>query len=402
MQPWFKQNPDLYVAERASISSSSDFQGLRFSKTNNTVFLSGILQFNYNLQNGVVVKDAYQIKIQFPDNYPESFPLVYETGGRTDRLMNTLGLENSKDLHYNPDGNSACLGTRAKMCYEFPIASRRIAYILDNLIIRFFCNQTYYETYGKWIGQPHAHGAEGIVESYKEIFGIGNYTTIIKLLEVLIGQKTIGYKEPCFCDSGLSLENCGCGLMRKMQKLKDNMVVEYINLDLKDLNDLKSKNETLIKVIIRHVLDEEARRKENVLVYSTEELFKDGEQKPSAYYDVVLTDIQYHNQIPRKPVPLIRQIEKFQRSGKLRRAYSDKIEAHDNDKTVDLGVTIFDLPEEKIKERLIKENKILRIFAPKSGLPIFAGQDAIEFFKAHPELVEKMQRIDRSKKRCKV
>ena len=141
------------------------------------------------------------------------------------------------------------------------------------------------------------------------------------------------------------------------------------------------------------------------LVYSTEELFSKSENKPTAYADYLLTDIKIHASSPRKPSPLIRQVEKSTRSGKYNRTYSDgKNVCKDADHTVETSFSLFenDAAIIKAKERALKENKILRIYAPQDGLPIFAAKDAVEFVKAHPELVEKMQRIDRSKKRRKI
>jgi len=141
------------------------------------------------------------------------------------------------------------------------------------------------------------------------------------------------------------------------------------------------------------------------LVYSTEELFKNGERKPSGYADYLLTDIKIHASQPRKPTSLIRQIEKSARSGKYNRAYSD-LEKNSNgiDHTAETSLPLFenDTEIQKAKDRALKENKILRIYAPESGLPIFAAEDAVEFVKAHPELVEKMERLDKKKSRRKL
>lgn len=140
------------------------------------------------------------------------------------------------------------------------------------------------------------------------------------------------------------------------------------------------------------------------LLYSTEELFNDSEKKPTRHYDIVLTDIKYHQIIPRQTPSLIRQAEKSMRSGKLNRVHSTNIKAiSDNEKTVEMSVTLLDNHDiERIKARSIKENRIIRVLVPENGLPIYAGKDAVDFIRAHPDLVQKMQRLDGSKKRRKV
>lgn len=87
------------------------------------------------------------------------------------------------------------------------------------------------------------------------------------------------------------------------------------------------------------------------LVYSTEELFKDGEKKPTQYCDFFLTDFRYHLAIPRKPNSLIRQIKKFQRGGKVNRAYSNGSNS----------MMTIDLPTESEKA-LIREKAIKGLY----------------------------------------
>lgn len=98
------------------------------------------------------------------------------------------------------------------------------------------------------------------------------------------------------------------------------------------------------------------------------------------FIDIYLSDIQMHAVKPRKPISLGRAITKSLKSKKGGRVYSRDINISKNDEftfSVPLGKELAELIE-KAK----KEGKQVRLIMPKSGLPIFLGQDAVENIKA--------------------
>lgn len=94
------------------------------------------------------------------------------------------------------------------------------------------------------------------------------------------------------------------------------------------------------------------------------------------YYDVILTDVQLHTQIPPKPKPLFRSILQSMRNNKPGRTYSSNISFDDS------GTFQFSIPlESKTGQEMLraqKAGKKIRIFMPKSGLPVYLGKDMIE------------------------
>lgn len=128
-----------------------------------------------------------------------------------------------------------------------------------------------------------------------------------------------------------------------------------------------------------------------IMVYSTEILYGPNEKKPTGYYDYILTHMKVHTVEPRNPAPLLRQMEKARRSNKPLKACTQDVEILDEDSII-AGFDLLpdQIPEiQKLKERAIKENLILRVWMPKKGLPLFPAEDLHEFIKAHPEFLKK-------------
>lgn len=103
------------------------------------------------------------------------------------------------------------------------------------------------------------------------------------------------------------------------------------------------------------------------------------------FIDVYLTDVQMHVTKPRKPISLGRALAKSLKSKKGGRVQSRNINISKNNEftfSVPLGKELTELIE-KAKQ----EGKQVRLITPKSGLPIFLGQDTVENIKARKRKV---------------
>lgn len=99
------------------------------------------------------------------------------------------------------------------------------------------------------------------------------------------------------------------------------------------------------------------------------------------YYDIVLTDARVHVTNARNPKSLGRMIAKSVRSVKPGRAHTNNLKSTSGRKLE--CILEFGKEFEKLEEQAKKEGKEIRIFVPKNGLPIFPGNDTIEYIKAH-------------------
>lgn len=98
--------------------------------------------------------------------------------------------------------------------------------------------------------------------------------------------------------------------------------------------------------------------------------------KTEEFYDVILTDIQFHTQKPAKPRSFLHSILRSIRNNKPGRAYSTDIKLNPD------GTMHFSIPlESKLgqeMERAKRLGKQIRILTPKIGVPVYLGKDAEE------------------------
>lgn len=94
------------------------------------------------------------------------------------------------------------------------------------------------------------------------------------------------------------------------------------------------------------------------------------------YVDVILTDIQLHRQKPTNPKPMAEVFHKASLNGKPGRAYGTDVKANPD------GTFTMALPLYGKLKKAAESGKQLRFHMPKDGLPIYLGQDALEFIAA--------------------
>lgn len=105
------------------------------------------------------------------------------------------------------------------------------------------------------------------------------------------------------------------------------------------------------------------------------------------YVDVILTDIQIHRLKPTNPKPMVDTFQKAARTGKPGRAYSSDLIVN-SDGTLSMQIQLHGK-----SKREYESGKQVRFFLPKGGLPVYLGQDALEFMEAH----ERRQQKSKSK-----
>lgn len=111
-----------------------------------------------------------------------------------------------------------------------------------------------------------------------------------------------------------------------------------------------------------------------------------SEEDKNKYLDIVLTDIQLHTNKHSHPKPFDRQLAKSLRNGKPGRVYNTlppPKQSPEDIKSNGFKMNLMSLPEiQRAAVEAQKQGKILRVFYPKNGLPVYAGNDTVEFIKA--------------------
>ncbi len=112
--------------------------------------------------------ETYEVKIVFPDNFPEELPMVFEESGKIERTSN---------WHINPDG-TCCLGPRAKLVLELPEGITLKSWI-DRHVIPFLANHTFKVRQKDYASGEYKHGAKGIFQYYMEWLNVDSEEKVI-------------------------------------------------------------------------------------------------------------------------------------------------------------------------------------------------------------------------------
>ncbi len=141
-------------------------------KVNRDSLLKGVLAFEGDY-HGEVIEDEFDVELHIPSTYPEDLPLVREIGYRIPR-----------NFHVNLDDNTLCLAAPIAIKMHFSKDKTLLGFI-ENLVIPFFYNFLYQQKHGSLILGELSHGAEGILEFYREYFHLTNDAAIIEFLRIL-------------------------------------------------------------------------------------------------------------------------------------------------------------------------------------------------------------------------
>ena len=141
--------------------------------------------------------DSYFIKIELPNDYPQSVPKVWEISYK---------LKKNRNTHFNPPDNHACLFAPPERWEKWPIGASFIEF-LDGPVAEFFFSQAYYQLTGEWIFGQRSHGADGIIEYYYDKLDLKD-KKILKDCLMLCLEKKFARQWKCPCNSERRLIKC--------------------------------------------------------------------------------------------------------------------------------------------------------------------------------------------------
>jgi hypothetical protein len=182
---------------------------------NGPSYVRGTLKFR--IQDGqITIEDAFEIELLIPKKYPSDPPVAFETGGR---IPGTFHKYSDKSL---------CLGTPLEIRMKFKDNPTLLAFTREQ-VIPFLYSFCYYERYGKFPYGEHAHGGQGILESYRCIFHIDSGIATLGLLKILAEDNYRGHHD-CPCGSGKKLRHCHGNQILEIIKYQnqDDFIKDYI------------------------------------------------------------------------------------------------------------------------------------------------------------------------------
>ncbi|WP_456438782.1 hypothetical protein [Psychroserpens sp.] len=145
--------------------------------------------------------DSYEISICLT-SYPNLFPTVREIGGRISRKM---------DRHIYPDSGSCCFTTRAKSQILLKTVVKSLLAFIDEILIRYLENNSYFEINKRYYTEEYAHGKLGIIQGYKDILQIDDTIKTAKAIIKASNDKKLVIHQNCYCGSGRRLRKCNHG-----------------------------------------------------------------------------------------------------------------------------------------------------------------------------------------------
>lgn len=141
--------------------------------------------------------DTYNIEVLATENFPNTFPFVFETGGK---------VPVNYDWHvYETDGHCCIKTTPEEM-----LACKKgltLSSFIENEIKPYFFNQTFRRVNG-YFYQERSHGVNGWMEYFEEAFKTADPKTIIEGLRFISKNNKPNRSALCFCGSGVKYRKC--------------------------------------------------------------------------------------------------------------------------------------------------------------------------------------------------
>lgn len=195
---------NLFRAECGALNTP--FPDLILIEENDQPVLTGQIL----LKEDDLLIDTYQVRILPTPNYPQRFPLVFETGGRLPRNI---------DWHVFSDGH-CCIKSFPEEIY---ICRQGISLegFISGQVIPYFFNQKYRELNGFFLNE-RKHGDAGNLQFFQDLFKT-NDLKIIAIGLLKLWKKEIPNRVcECFCGSGKKYRSCHKQALQQLQIYSKN------------------------------------------------------------------------------------------------------------------------------------------------------------------------------------
>jgi hypothetical protein len=164
---------------------------------NKGLILNGVFSFFANWGNGPEIEDSYNLKILISERFPKELPKVEEIGQKIPRNLN----------HHVANDNFLCLGSPLRLLEKMN-KNPTITGFTEYCLVPYLYAISYKLKNGKFPFGELAHGGQGIIDDYLDIFGLKTYDQVVNTLILLGMKKQRANKEPCPCGCGKRLGIC--------------------------------------------------------------------------------------------------------------------------------------------------------------------------------------------------
>lgn len=163
-----------------------------------TVRLVGRLEFSAVTEGAPLVEDEYRIQMDISSPLDRALPQVFEVGGRIPR---------EGRYHVNPDG-TLCLGSMLRQRLILGAQPSLVDFV-DKCVVPFLYGHSLRESGAAELpfGELE-HGAIGLVDDYRLIFGIADRDGLQGLMRLLAMKRRRANKLRCYCGCGRRFAAC--------------------------------------------------------------------------------------------------------------------------------------------------------------------------------------------------
>lgn len=158
---------------------------------NDKIELAGEYHLKAQLAGSQLVDRTYQLRLVCPRDYPRSLPKVLDEGKYLPR---------NQDYHTYSDG-SFCLGSELKI-KSLLREDHSFTAFFENIVDRFLYAVSHRIEFGVFPYGELAHGEQGLIDDYGEMFGLSGKLSVLRALRALGKRKREANKLPCPCSCG--------------------------------------------------------------------------------------------------------------------------------------------------------------------------------------------------------
>lgn len=171
---------------------------IRISDINDAqLVLAGEYHLRAQLEGSQLVDRIYYLKVIFPRDYPEKLPKVIDEEKYFPR---------NQEYHTYADG-SFCLGSELRIKSTLG-NDYSVSAFFERIIDRFSYAVTHRIEFGDFPYGELAHGEQGLIDDYSELFGVKGKSAVLLALKALGKRKREANKLCCPCGCGFRLGRC--------------------------------------------------------------------------------------------------------------------------------------------------------------------------------------------------
>ncbi len=231
------------------LGQNKDMNGYKIFEQHVKSVIEKYKEFSFKIEDGIpcifgslnltdelgTIEDTYQIEIKAEENYPYSFPLVFETGGRIPKNF---------DWHIFEQTGNCCIASPPE---EIIICNSGLTLLsfIDNQVKNYFYSQIFRNQNGYFL-KERSHGNKGWIEFFEETFMTDNIFNIEFGLNQIIEGKKIDRVSICFCGSGKKYRKCHKKSYDILSKLSLDQV-KFFLYTLRETNEYRLAKRNLMR-----------------------------------------------------------------------------------------------------------------------------------------------------------